>query len=132
MASIHGFVSNSKSPLTTKLGKMVNKQCINFTLQVMLASLILGYMTNNFVFVYSFICFLPNTLGRIVDQHALALVSKWWWRHRHGIMWSRCVDLVLISWWRLYQQLLTNGMVWWSTVLSSLVIKGLLELEIKP
>lgn len=47
MASIHGFASNSKSPLTTKLGKMVNKQCINFTLQVMLASLILGYMTNN-------------------------------------------------------------------------------------
>ena len=97
MTNIHGFVPNSKSPLTTKLGKIVNKQCSNFTLKVMLASLILGCMTNNYVYVYNCIRLLPNTLGRIIGQHALALVSKGWWSHCHGIMWSRGIYLVLIS-----------------------------------
>ena len=39
-------------------------------------SLLLGYMTSNYIFIYNYVDPLAKTLGWIVDQHALVLAGK--------------------------------------------------------
>ena len=60
-------------------------------------------------FFYNSMSPLTNTLGRIVDQHALALASKRWRSHYHGIMWLKYQEIwywyhcgsIIINYWLL-------------------------------
>ena len=60
--------------------------CPNFILPVFLASPLLVYVTNNYVFIYNSICPLAKALGRIVDQDTLVLAGKWWWNYYYGVI----------------------------------------------
>ena len=104
--------------------------CTNFALQVMMASIFFMWKT-----IMSFcdsISSLTNALGRFVGQYVLALTSKWWWSHYHGVITLSHRVLVHILWWWLYHQLLVNIMVGLSTILLSVVVRGLLELDMNP
>ena len=45
-------------------------------MQMMIASLLLGYVISRYGFIYNSFTLLRNKLGRIVDQHAFAKASK--------------------------------------------------------
>ena len=98
-------------------------------------------MTSIYVFTSNFKIPPTNKLGRIIDQQTLALPNKrWWFRYRGEIfngklhflcsVWRR--DLLLIPWWLIYHQMMANVMACWSTTLPILVVRWLLELDIKP
>lgn len=115
LKNIHNFISPFLTPISTKLGTIVEQYTLTFA--CMMTSILLGYVANNYDFVYNFLSHTTNTFGRTGDQHAFALASKWWQSLYHRIIWLRRSNLLLKPWWWLYCQLLTNILVCWSTTL---------------
>ena len=65
-------------------------------MQMMIASLLLGYVISRYSFIYNSFTLLRNKLGRIVDQHAFAKASKLKYSYYQEIMQSGHRKLPLI------------------------------------
>ena len=69
VAKIYGFISSFISPMSTKLGRMVDQE--------MMTSPQLGDITNIYGFVFNFLSPIMIILGREFDRHELKLASTW-------------------------------------------------------
>ena len=76
--------------------RIVDQNSINLVDDVVTT---IRFVKNEVVFTYISIRSLINTLGRVVEQYALALAIEWWWSQSYRILRPYDRDLVLAPWW---------------------------------